>query len=303
MLLAGTALVIFGIVLCSVGGSRRTPAEGKHGGGKASGTQSNAFKIGLANAILAGILSCLPNVGVAFSGNVIAAARTLGVSPASAGNTVWALLFTLGFVANLAYCLYRMISKNTLGLYWNREAPRNLGLSALMALMWIGSFYFYGAGATRLGRWGAVVGWPLFISLSIVVGNLWGLWRGEWRGAPAAARRMLNLGLLVLIVAVIAVALSNSFYGVGRTLLSDAFDLRIAAPEARIRKKEWVCEPERVEIKSGGQECPPHIRIKRSYVPTLLILIEPAATGALDAARHGSASQALFFLRALAADK
>jgi hypothetical protein len=43
------------------------------------------------------------------------------------------------------------------------------------------------------------------------VGNLWGLWRGEWRDAPAPARRWLTLGLLVLIVAVITVALSNSF--------------------------------------------------------------------------------------------
>jgi len=206
VLLAGTALVIFGIVLCSVGGSRRAPSEGK-----SVTTHSGAFKGGLVIAILAGILSCLPNVGMAFGGNVISSAVALGVSQVSSGNTVWALLFTLGCVANLAYCLYLMISKRTLGQYWNRETPRNLGLSALMALMWIGSFYLYGAGAARLGRWGAVVGWPLFISLSIVVGNLWGLWRGEWQGAPAAARRLLNQGLLVLIVAVVTVAISSAF--------------------------------------------------------------------------------------------
>jgi len=204
-LLAGTALVIYGIALCSIAGSRRTPSERK-----SATTQSSTFKIGLAIAIFAGILSCLPNVGVAFGGNVIQAAVSLGVSPASSGNTVWALLFTLGCVANLAYCLYLIISKRTLGQYWNRETPRNLGLSAGMALMWIGSFYLYGAGAAKLGRWGAIAGWPLFISLSIVVGNLWGLWRGEWQGAPALSRRMLNQGLLVLIAAVLTVAFSNT---------------------------------------------------------------------------------------------
>jgi L-rhamnose-H+ transport protein len=206
VLLAGTALVILGIVLCSIGGSRRAPS-----GGKATATHSNAFKLGLAIAILAGILSCLPNVGMAFGGHVTSVAERLGVSQASSGNTVWALLFTLGFAVNLGYCLYLMISNRTLGKYWNQETPRNIGLSASMAAMWIGSFYLYGAGAGRLGRWGVVVGWPLFISLSIVVGNIWGLWRGEWQGAPAAARRLLNQGLLVLIVAVITVALSNSF--------------------------------------------------------------------------------------------
>ena len=206
VLLAGTALVIFGIGLCSMGGSRRVPSEGK-----ATIADSSTFKTGLAIAVLAGILSCLPNVGVAFGGNVTRAAAAMGVSQASSGNTVWALLFTLGFVANVAYCLYLMISRKTFGQYWSRETPRNLGLGALMAVMWIGSFYLYGAGAAKLGHWGVVVGWPLFISLSIIVGNLWGLWRGEWQGAPPAARRLLNQGLLVLIVVVITVALSNSF--------------------------------------------------------------------------------------------
>ena len=82
-----------------------------------------------------------------------------------------------------------MISKGTASAYWGPETARNPGLSAAMAIMWIASFYLYGAGAAKLGRWGLIVGWPLFISLSIVMGNVWGLWRGEWRGAPVAARR------------------------------------------------------------------------------------------------------------------
>jgi L-rhamnose-H+ transport protein len=204
VLLAGTALVIFGIVLCSIGGSGRAPSESK-----STAMHSKAFTAGLVIAILAGILSCLPNVGMAFGKSVTSAAEMLAVSPASSGNTVWALLFTLGFVVNLIYCLFLMVRRRTLRQYWNRETARNLGLSALMALLWIGSFYLYGASAARLGRWGIVVGWPLFISLSIVMGNIWGLWRGEWQGAPACARRSLNRGLLVLIAAVITVALSN----------------------------------------------------------------------------------------------
>src|SRR3954451_17409453 len=206
VLLAGTALVIFGIVLCSLGGARRTSTSEK-----SSATLSKKFTAGLAIAIFAGMLSCLPNIGMAFAGNVTAAAGNLGVSQASGGNTVWALLFTLGCVVNLVYCLSLMISRKTLSQYSNAETPRNLGLSAAMALMWIGSFYLYGAGAARLGHWGVIVGWPLFISLSIVAGNLWGLWRGEWQGSTLQARRWLNVGLVVLIFAVITVVLSNSF--------------------------------------------------------------------------------------------
>ena len=104
VLLGGTALVIFGIVLCSIGGSRKAPSSGT-----SVGSDSNTFRVGLVIAILAGILSCLPNVGVAFGRSVTSAAEELGVSQASSGNTVWALLFTLGCVANLAYAPERSL--------------------------------------------------------------------------------------------------------------------------------------------------------------------------------------------------
>jgi L-rhamnose-H+ transport protein len=203
VLLAGTALVILGIVLCSMAGSRRTSAA-------ASGRNARAFAVGLFIAIVAGILSCLPNIGVAFGGNVTRVAANSGVSAGSSGNTVWAILFTLGCAVNLGYCLFLMIRNKSMRQYLSEETPRNLALSACMAAMWIGSFYLYGAGAAKLGRLGTVAGWPLFISLSIVMGNLWGLWRGEWGNAPRPARKLLNAGLLVLIAAVITVALSNS---------------------------------------------------------------------------------------------
>jgi L-rhamnose-H+ transport protein len=202
----GTVLVILGIVVCSIGGSRRAPSESNSRTGN-----SSAFRAGLLIAIAAGVLSCLPNVGVAFGSNVIHAATMLNVSAFSSGNTVWALLFTFGCVVNLTYCFYLMASRKTLRQYLSRATPRNLGLSALMAAMWIGSFYLYGAGATKLGHLGVVAGWPLFISLSIIVGNLWGLSRGEWKASPPPARRLLNHGLGILMIAIVTLALSNVF--------------------------------------------------------------------------------------------
>jgi len=206
LVLVGTALVIFGIVMCSIGGSRRNLS-----GDKSAATKSSSFRAGLIIAILAGALSCLPNIGMVFGGNIISSAAKLGVSALSAGNTVWALLFTLGFMVNMTYCSYLMVSRKTLGQYFSKATPRDLGLSALMATMWIGSFYLYGAGATRLGRAGVVMGWPLFISLSIAVGNIWGLWRGEWKGSPPDARRLLNQGLGILMIAIVTLAVSNLF--------------------------------------------------------------------------------------------
>jgi L-rhamnose-H+ transport protein len=205
VLLTGTAIVILGIVLCTLAGSRKASPAGTK-----TGAKSGAFSVGLSIAIFAGILSCFPNVGMAFGARLVEAAKAAGTPDLFASNAVWALFFTVGFIVNFAYCVFLIIKRKNAREYVNPQLAHNLGWGALMALMWIGSFYLYGIGAAKLGKWGVVVGWPLFISLSIGVGNLWGLWRGEWKAAPASARKLLNLGLFVLLIAVIVIAVSNS---------------------------------------------------------------------------------------------
>ena len=205
VLLAGTTLTVIGIVYCSKAGARKNPADDNQGEVK-----KGAFAVGLSIAIFAGILSCFPNVGIAFGTNMVKAAIDLGTPEFMAGNAVFALFFTVGFIVNFIFCLYLMIKRNNINNYFNPETGKNFGLGVLMALMWIGSFYLYGTSASMLGKWGVVVGWPLFISLSIVIGNLWGLWKGEWKEAPQNARSLLNKGLFVLIIAVVIVAVSNS---------------------------------------------------------------------------------------------
>lgn len=79
-----------------------------------------------------------------------------------------------------------------------------------MALLWIGSFYAYGFGASKLGAWGPIVGWPILISVSIGVGVLWGLRKGEWASAPPSATRILSGGLFLMLAAVFTLALSNA---------------------------------------------------------------------------------------------
>ena len=205
VLLLGTAMAIVGIVFCSKAGSRKQP-----GGDEKEEVRSGAFTTGLAIAIFAGIFSCFPNVGLAFGENITEAAKASGIADTFAGNAVWALFFTAGFVVNFIYCIYLMIARRNLKGYFIPGSVRNIGLALLMAALWIGSFYIYGMSAVKLGKWGVVVGWPLFISLSIVVGNLWGIWRGEWKNAPRNARNLLNVGILILLLAVVIVAVSNS---------------------------------------------------------------------------------------------
>jgi L-rhamnose-H+ transport protein len=204
LLLIGTAVTIVGIAACAqAAGMKQASPEAKEKPG-ASGQVA-----GLIIAVFAGALSCLPNVGMNYAGNLKAAAIKLGAAESMAGNAAWALFFTAGFVVNAGYCLVLMIKGRNFGVL-RLEPGRNLALMGCMGLMWIGSFYLYGMGAARMGRWGGILGWPLFISLAILVGNLWGLRRGEWTGAPPTARRRLTAGLLLLLGAVICFGLSSA---------------------------------------------------------------------------------------------
>ena len=205
VLLSGMTLVIVGIILCAKSASKKQSDALKKGEGISGG-----LAVGLSIAIFSGILSCLPNVSIAFGETLIETAINLGTSEAFAGNVTWALFFTVGFFANIGYCLYLMIKKNTLKNYFNEETLKNVGLITLMAFLWIASLYLYGSGAAILGKWGVVVGWPLFISLSILVGNICGILRGEWKNAPRNARSLLNVGILILCIAVVITAISNS---------------------------------------------------------------------------------------------
>ncbi len=202
LMIAGNIVVIIGIIICS-------KAAGQKSGEKTD--QSGSLTAGIMIAVAAGILSCLPNIGFSFGTSITEAAINNGTPASMAGNAVWALFFSVGFVPNMIYTFYLIWKNKSIGLFAGSHLSKNMLFGLAMAIMWIGSFYLYGIGSVKMGNWGNVIGWPLFISISIVVGNLWGIWRGEWKNANPAARRKLNMGMLVLIIAMIMIGISNIF--------------------------------------------------------------------------------------------
>ncbi|HDY89659.1 MAG TPA: hypothetical protein ENH82_16295 [bacterium] len=205
VLIIGTAGTIVGVIMCSRAFSRKETSTDF-----AANTRTGSLAVKLAIAISAGVMSALMNVGFAYGVSLVETARTLGISETFAINVAWAIILTCGGIVNLLYCLYLMIKRNTLKDFIGPETARNLGLGSLMGIIWCGGLYIYGMGVSSLGGWGVVVGWVLFMSVNIIVGNLWGIWRGEWKEASQSARALLNRGLIVIIIAIIIVAVSNS---------------------------------------------------------------------------------------------
>ena len=75
-----------------------------------------------------------------------------------------------------------------------------------MGIVLFGSFVAYGMGATALGPLGGIVGWPLFMSMSLITSNVWGALTGEWVGASRRSHAYSLIGIAFLIVAITVIS-------------------------------------------------------------------------------------------------
>jgi L-rhamnose-H+ transport protein len=201
----GTAVALAGIAACSVAGARR-----EHNAPRAQGASPSRFFAGLIVATVSGALSCLPNIGLTYGESTLRAARSLGASSTFAANAVWLILFTFGGLVNVLYCCWLAVRHKNLRALFGEDTAANWGWALAMGVMWIGSFYFYGMGAARLGSGGATIGWPILVSVSIGVGVICGLWRGEWKQAPVNARNLLWGGMALIVLAVLIIPFGTS---------------------------------------------------------------------------------------------
>jgi len=198
-LIAGTLIVVCGIVLCAIAGKMREHDNTR---------PKQGFAVGLLICVLAGIFSPMLNFSFAFGGELQQRALDTGATRDAASNAIWPLCLTAGLIANAGYSILLLQREGSWKLF--RGAPAGYwGRGALMGLLCFGSFIAYGAGANALGLLGAVVGWPLFMSMSLITSNTLGWISGEWQGAPPKAIRYAVTGMAILIVAITVIALGG----------------------------------------------------------------------------------------------
>jgi L-rhamnose-H+ transport protein len=204
----GVALILIGTACCGSASSKKYHDAEHSTGAAGNGSPQRRFSAGMALCILAGVLSPLVNIALAFGSPMMSRAAQLGVGPANQANVIWPPLLTATMVPYLAYCFYLLRKNRSLrlftlpgtGLYWV--------LGAVMGLLWAGSLALYGAASTRMAAMGPVVGWPLFMSVIIISSNAWGFATGEWRGARRNTAVLMLAGIGFLITGFGAVALA-----------------------------------------------------------------------------------------------
>lgn len=201
-IVAGVILVIIGVSVCAVAGRKRERAQLTG----ATAPRKTSYARGLSFAIIAGICAALMNFGIAFGGPIIRAATEAGAKPEWTINAIWLPLMMAGAIPNLAYCIY-LLRKNDTGSRFRESGTGTYWfLAFVMAAFWFGSTILYGISTGKLGELGAVLGWPLFMSLIVITASVLGIVTGEWKGTGKKPLRIQIAGVAVLVLAVFVLA-------------------------------------------------------------------------------------------------
>lgn len=198
--IVGIALVLLGVTVSAVAGKMRDRDQ------HADAVKSAHFGAGLLMAIASGVCASMMNVGFAYGSPLSDAAAAHHANALWLTDAIWVPLMAGGAVPNLLYCIYLLKKRKTAQNYSAPASGRNVPLAFAMAVLWFGSSVLYGIATMFLGDLGPVVGWPLFMSLIVIVASILGIWTGEWRNAGARALRMQGLAVLILVCAVVVLS-------------------------------------------------------------------------------------------------
>ena len=209
LILTGLLVIIIGVTLVSIAGFGREKVLKNESGQTKKEQASGNFRQGLLLVIVAGILSC--GLGLAFvygQGPIIEAVKQQGAGEITSNFAVWALVCVGGALVNIIYAVFWMTKKKTWNLLFIRKDELICG--ALFGAQFIISVILMGRGMVLLGILGASVGYGIQQSMQVIGNQVVGFVGGEWKGVTGKPRKTMYLALVVIFIAVVILAYSNT---------------------------------------------------------------------------------------------
>ena len=208
IVLAGVIICLLGIYISGRAGmmkEKELPDEEK----KKSVAEFSLAK-GLTVAIISGILSACFNFGIEAGKPMAEAAVAAGFNPLYQNNVIYVTLLWGGLATNFIWCMILNAGNGSFGDYVNRQTPllHNYLFSALAGTTWFLQFFFYGMGESKLGN--GASSWILHMAFIILVANMWGILRREWKGVSTRTRWTITIGIATILLSVIVVGIGNS---------------------------------------------------------------------------------------------
>jgi L-rhamnose-H+ transport protein len=144
--------------------------------------------------------------GIGSSTGLLHASAAAGANPVFVGCVPMALTFSVGFIPNLIYCLYRLRQNQTFARFRAGHFLGNGSLAFSMAAMWFFGLLLWGAAAAKMGRMGPSIGFGLFVSGTVLFANFLGWRAGEWKGASSSVVRDFVKGMILVVIAIFVIA-------------------------------------------------------------------------------------------------
>ena len=171
---------------------------------------------GFVIALFSGIMSGCFAWGLDAGQPIRAASLAAGTAPLWQGLPVLCVVLSGGLTTNLIWCAM-LIKKNRSAGQWigvasaaGSGAPllRNYLLSALGGTLWYFQFFFYTMGESQMGRY-AFSSWSLHMASIILFSTLWGFALREWAGSSTRTRRLIWVGIGMLVGSTILIGVGN----------------------------------------------------------------------------------------------
>jgi L-rhamnose-H+ transport protein len=216
---AGIALMIAGVIVCAVAGSRKeaqmkaAAGAARAAGGVSAGVSAGVFAKGLTLCILSGVFNPMINFANNYAGPLKTAARSLNVSDGGASDAIWAVALLGGFVTNAIYCGILLTRNRTWSGYSKPGTASHWFLAVLMGVTWVLSITLFGRAAAAMGKLGNSAGWAITMGCCIAASNVWGILTGEWREGRGRPLQTMYVGLGVILVAIVVIGYGNSLAG------------------------------------------------------------------------------------------
>ena len=205
IVLGGIVLSLVGILFCGWAGALRETSGG-------SAPSQYSFKVGVPLAIVAGILSAVFNFSLLAGKPIAEAAFEAGASDLLKMNAIYPFSHGGAWVTNVVFCIV-LITRNRSGSQFLRlpdKGPAVLSFYYLMALLsgafWYFQFFFYGMGQSFIGVKYEFTSWALHMAMLILFSNVYGWLFREWEGASKTPRRILHVGMAIIVVATLIIA-------------------------------------------------------------------------------------------------
>ncbi len=127
--------------------------------------------------------------------------------------STWTLVFLGGLLSSVGFSVIMLCKNKTWKGFKVEGSCRNLVLTFLMAAAHFLCIFFYGMGATALGKLGTSVAFAIFQSFAVILGISLGFFTGEWKGASGKSKGWLFVGLTVLILGIVIVSFGRFIMG------------------------------------------------------------------------------------------